>query len=179
MVTLSKMKLPLGTTSRRPADQARRSVNLWTNGVCFSSRLTSFYPCSHCFSIRHLKFVIVLLFCFVLFYLETRVSFYIPGCPGTHCVDHASFRLTEIRLPLTPDYIYFWELFLFVCLLTYLLCGAHTWTCMHVCVKVKGQPGWVSSLFAPCGLQGWISGHLVTRASTVEPPLWPFKCFSF
>ena len=35
-------------------------------------------------------------------FLETRVSLCSPVCPGTHSVDQAGLRLTEIHLPLPP-----------------------------------------------------------------------------
>lgn len=44
-------------------------------------------------------------FCFVLFDLVVwdKVSLWNnPGCPRTHCVDQADFKLTKIHLPLPP-----------------------------------------------------------------------------
>jgi hypothetical protein len=38
-------------------------------------------------------FVIVVLFCFVLFFFRDMVSLCNPGCPGTHAVDQAELEL--------------------------------------------------------------------------------------
>ena len=44
-------------------------------------------------------------FCFVIFFRD-RVSLYCFGaCPGTHSVDQAGLKLTEIHLPLPPSLV--------------------------------------------------------------------------
>jgi hypothetical protein len=40
--------------------------------------------------------------CFVLFVFQDKISLYSSGCPGAHCVDEASLKLTEILLPQPP-----------------------------------------------------------------------------
>ena len=42
------------------------------------------------------------MFCFVLFFSHTRFLCN-PSCPGTHSVDQAILKLTEIHLPLPPE----------------------------------------------------------------------------
>jgi hypothetical protein len=39
----------------------------------------------------------------VWFGFQDRVSLCSPGCPGTHSVDQAGLKLTEILLPLPPE----------------------------------------------------------------------------
>jgi hypothetical protein len=46
--------------------------------------------------------VIIIILLFVCF-VQGRVSLGSPGCPGTHCVDQAGFKLTDICLLLSPQ----------------------------------------------------------------------------
>ena len=45
----------------------------------------------------------VLLFCFVTFLRQGSLC-NSPGCPGSHSVDQTDLKLTEIHLPLAPEF---------------------------------------------------------------------------
>jgi hypothetical protein len=38
------------------------------------------------------------------FFVQDRISSCSPGCHGTHSVDQAGLELTELHLPLPPEY---------------------------------------------------------------------------
>jgi hypothetical protein len=66
--------------------------------------------CTHCSKGRKAEktfdtdlYIFNLLFILFTYLFRDRISLHSPGCPGTHSVDQAGLKLTEILLPLPPE----------------------------------------------------------------------------
>jgi hypothetical protein len=70
-------------------------------GVRHHARLNLPFLFLPCLSI---EFYFILFYLFIyLFVFQDGVSLCSPGCPGTHSVDQAGLKFTEICLPLLPE----------------------------------------------------------------------------